>query len=102
MKNYRILRNFLNLKISNNQIIKDLNEIFDNNDLGFQCNKLINTYQEDRGKYYKTQEMNLENHGIEDYNEWKELNVLNEENKNNISINKELNKKPKKKKELKG
>jgi len=91
LKNYRILRNFLNLKISNNQIIKDLDEIFDNNDLGFQCNKLINTYQEDRGKYNKTQEMNLEKHGIEDYKEWKEQNVLKEENK-----------KQKKKKEHKG
>jgi len=94
LKNYKNLRNLLNLKISNKNIIKDLNEIVSTKDLVIKSNKLISIYKEDREKYNNrknTQDLNLEKHGMDDYNEWKEENAINETNKNNtskININK--------------
>ena len=89
MKNYKNLRNLLNLKISNKNIIKDLEEIVSTKDLVIKSNKLISIYKEDREKYNnRTQALNLEKHGMDDYNEWKEENAIIEINKNNTSKNK--------------
>jgi len=89
LKNYKNLRNLLNLKISNKNIIKDLEEIVSTKDLVIKSNKLISIYKEDREKYNnRTQALNLEKHGMDDYNEWKEENAIIEINKNNTSKNK--------------
>ena len=60
LKNYRILRNFLNLKISNRNIIEDLDKILSADGLGNKSNILINKYKEERGKYNNKPNLNLE------------------------------------------
>jgi hypothetical protein len=98
LKNYKNLRNFLNLKISNRKIIKDLNEINSTEDLGLKSKILINIFKEDRNIYNNTQDLNSEKNGLDDYYEWIKENVINEVDKNNISTNKESNKNPNNKK----
>ena len=89
-KNYKNLRNLLNLKISNKNIIKDLDGIVSAKGLVDISDKLISIYNEDREKYSNrknTQDLNLEKHGMDDYNEWIKENAINEINKKN-KINK--------------
>ena len=45
LKNYRILRTIRNLKISNKQIIGDLEKIINNDDLTSKCSNIIEIYQ---------------------------------------------------------
>jgi hypothetical protein len=76
LKNYRILRNFLNLKISNRNIIGDLDKIISADGLGNKSIILINKYKEERGKYNNTPNLNLEKHGKDDYDEWIKENAI--------------------------
>jgi hypothetical protein len=76
LKNYRILRNFLNLKISNRNIIGDLDKILSADGLGNKSIILINKYKEERGKYNNTPNLNLEKHGKDDYDEWIKENAI--------------------------
>jgi hypothetical protein len=85
LKNYRILRSFLNLKKTNKIVIKDLNEIFTNKEekLIDRIDKLINIYQRDREIYNnaRTQENFCDKSGIEEYEEWEEEKAINDKAK---------------------
>ena len=45
LKNYRILRTIRNVKLSNKQIIGDLEKIINNDDVKSKCSTIIETYQ---------------------------------------------------------
>ena len=85
LKNYRILRSFLNLKKTNKIVIKDLNEIFKNKEekLIDRIDKLINIYQRDREIYNnaRTQENFCDKSGKEEYKEWEEEKAINDKAK---------------------
>ena len=80
LKNYRILRNLLNLNKSNKDILKYLEEkIFQEKDINNKINILINKYKEDREKYSKGRpnaDISIKS-GEDEYNEWEKENVIN-------------------------
>jgi hypothetical protein len=91
VKNYRILRNLLNLNKSNKEILKFLeDEIIKEKDLNKKIEKLINIYKEDRKKYNNSRanvDISLKC-GEEEYNEWEKENVINGTNTNSTPSNK--------------
>ena len=83
LKNYSIFRSILNLKISNKQIIEDLEIIINQNNMKERIFKLIDIFEKDR-KFYsnikinnkgKENEQVLVKSGMDDYKEWKEENI---------------------------
>ena len=75
LKNYRILRSFLNLKKSNQKIIKDLEEIINGKENKDKAYKLMDIYKTDRDIYnnFKSKEILIKE---DEYKEWEKEGVI--------------------------
>ena len=91
-KNYRVLRNFLNLKKTNKKIKESLEDILQKNTIE-KIDKLIKIYKGDREIYnsVRKEESFTDKDGLEEYKEWEEEKAINESNKDNSLPNSEQN-----------
>lgn len=93
LKNYRILRSFLNLKLSNKNMKNELEDILkgmNGENKGPKIEKLISIYKTDREIYNGEKDFKLFSPmaGEAEYNEWKNENAIKEIKKQNTSSNK--------------
>ena len=93
LKNYRILKSFLNLKKSNMKIIKDLDEIINGKENKDKAYKLMDIYKTDRDIYnnFKSKEILIKE---DEYKGWEKERAIKGIN-NNIT-NQNLGKKKEK------
>lgn len=92
LKNYRILRSFLNLKLSNKNMKNELEDILkgmNGENKGPKIEKLISIYKTDREIYNGEKDFKLFSPmaGEAEYNEWKNENAIKEIKKQNTSSN---------------
>ena len=83
LKNYRILRTIRNLKISNRQILGDLEKIINNDDLKSKSSTIIEIYLQKKAAYEGAGNLSIKDVQKESNDTWYEEILKNRNNKNN-------------------
>jgi len=76
LKNYRILRSFLNLKISNKTIIKDLDDIINGKENKDKAYKLMDIYKTDRDIYNNINKSQQNSINKDEFKDWEDEEAI--------------------------